>query len=110
MDRATADYMGMLATVMNCGPEVIEEVLGYLRFVTATASEAKAAGLAPLEAARGADLGPYGGWLDSERLVGNLHRAYAEIDGAAPGAPIDVPAALGDMVTFNGGRRLTCLA
>ncbi|GAC1324258.1 MAG: MBL fold metallo-hydrolase [Mycobacteriales bacterium] len=93
-----------------CGPEVIEEVLGYLRFVTATAKEAKAAGVAPLEAARAADLGPYAGWLDSERLVGNLHRAYAELDGAAPGAPIDVPAALGDMVAFNGGRRLTCLA
>ena len=45
-----------------------------------------------------------------ERIVGNLHRAYAELDGLAPGAPIDVFAALGEMVTFNGGRPLHCLA
>ncbi len=92
------------------GPSVIEEVLGYLRFVLDVAERGRAAGLPPLEAARQTELGDYAGWLDSERLVGNLHRAYAELDGAAQGAVIDVPAALGDMVTYNGGRPLTCLA
>jgi cyclase len=29
---------------------------------------------------------------------------------SAPGTPIDVAAALADMVTFNGGKPLTCLA
>jgi cyclase len=45
-----------------------------------------------------------------ERLVGNLHRAYAELDGNPPGAPIDYDAALADMLVFNGGQPLTCLA
>jgi cyclase len=92
------------------GPELIGRVLGYARFVQATAAEAKPAGLSPLEAAREADLGPYADLTDPERLVGNLHRAYVELDGHAPGAPIDLVAALNDMIAFNGGRPLTCRA
>ena len=46
----------------------------------------------------------------AERIVGNLHRAYAELEGAQHGAPMNVIAALADMVTYNGGRPLTCLA
>ena len=91
------------------GPALVEEVLGYLRFVTDVATRGRAAGLSPLEAARDSDLGPYDGWLDRERIVGNLHRAYVELAGAERGAPIDIAAVLGDMVTFNGGP-LTCLA
>ena len=71
---------------------------------------AKRAGLSPLDAAREADLGEFSTLSDPERLVGNLHRAYAELDGAEPGAPIDIIAALGDMITFNGGRPLRCTA
>jgi cyclase len=92
------------------GPELIDEVLGYLRFVTETARAGKAAGLTPLQAAREVDLGGYADLLDSERIVGNLHRAYAELDGAPRGAPIDGLAALSDMVSYNGGRPLTCYA
>ena len=92
------------------GPELIERAVGYARFVQETAAAAKPAGLSPLEAARAADLGPYAELTDPERLVGNLHRAYAELDGLEPGAPIDLAAALGDMVAFNGGRPLTCRA
>jgi cyclase len=86
-----------------CGPGLIGDTLGYLRFVQELAGSARAAGLRPLEAAREADLGAYAGWLDAERIVGNLHRAYAELDGVAPGAPIDLAAALEDMVTYHGG-------
>jgi cyclase len=93
-----------------CGPEVIDDVLGYLRFVQAAARAGRDAGLTPLETARELDLGPYRDLLDQERIVGNLHRAYAELDGAPPGQRIDVAAALTDMVAFNGGRPLTCLA
>jgi cyclase len=92
------------------GPELIDDVLGYLRFVTGAAAAARAAGLSPLDAARQLDLGPYAGLLDAERIVGNLHRAYAELDGAPPGARIDVAAALADMVAYNGGRPLSCYA
>ena len=42
--------------------------------------------------------------------MGNLHRAYAELDGAPRGAPVDALAALADMVTYNGGQALTCYA
>jgi cyclase len=42
--------------------------------------------------------------------VGNLHRAYLELDGAERGAPLDVASALGDMVAYNGGQPLTCHA
>ena len=68
------------------------------------------AGIDPLEAARQTDLGGYADLLDAERIVGNLHRAYAEVHGAAPGAQIDLTAALTDMVTFNNGQPLSCYA
>lgn len=93
-----------------CGPEVIDTVAGYLLFVQGIAAEGHAAGLSPLDLARQTDLGEYAGLLDPERIVGNLHRAYAELDGAARGAQIDHAAALTDMVAYNGGRPLTCHA
>jgi cyclase len=93
-----------------CGPEAIDRVAAYLRFVQATAVLGQERGRSPLEAARDADLGEFAGLTDPERLVGNLHRAYAELDGAAPGAPINLAAALRDMVDFNGGAPLRCYA
>ena len=93
-----------------CGPEVIDDVLAYLRFVQRTAREAKAEGLSPLQAARAVDLGEFKDLLDAERIVGNLHRAYLELNGGERGAPIDLVQALGDMVAYNGGRPLTCHA
>jgi cyclase len=92
------------------GPAVIDEMLGYLRFVLDVARRGMAAGLSPLDAARQADLGGYAGLLDSERIVGNLHRAYAELAGAPRGAEVDLIAALTDMISYNGGRPLTCHA
>jgi cyclase len=92
------------------GPELIDQVHGYLTFVLDTARQAKAAGLSPLDAARQVELGGYAELLDRERIVGNLHRAYADLDGQPPGAPIDLAGALGDMVTYNGGQPLTCYA
>ena len=91
-----------------CDHSLIPTVVGYLEFVLATAGSARAAGLSPLEAAREVDLGEYAGWLDSERIVGNLHRAYADLEGAE--ATVDVMGALGDMVEYNGGRPLSCYA
>jgi cyclase len=93
-----------------CGPEVMEGVTDYLLFVQDVARRGRGAGQSPLEIARDTDLGTFATLLDPERLLGNLHRAYAELDGAPPGAPIDFPAALQDMVSFNGGQPLTCHA
>ncbi|MBO0806311.1 MAG: MBL fold metallo-hydrolase [Nocardiopsaceae bacterium] len=94
------------------GPGVIDEVLGYLCFVRDAAEQALGAGLSPLDAARGIDLGRYAQWSDPERIVGNLHRAYADLSGTEPqrGGPLDAAAALADMVAYNGGRPLRCRA
>ncbi len=88
----------------------LDATLDYLRFVLDVAAQAWDTGLSPLEAARGTDLGMFADWADRERLVGNLHRACAELGGAPQGAPIDIVAALADMVAYNGGAPLTCLA
>jgi cyclase len=92
------------------GRAPVDATLDYLRFVLDVAARGREAGVAPLEAARSTDLGRFAGWPDSERIVGNLHRAYAELDGTERGGSIDVAGALDDMVTYNGGKPLTCLA
>jgi cyclase len=93
-----------------CGPEALAAQRAYLRLVSSLADEAHATGVEPLEAARAADLGDFAGWHDPERLVGNLHRALAERRGLDPGGELDVAAAFGDMVAYNGGQPLRCLA
>ena len=93
-----------------CGPEALADQRAYLRFVAALAEEAEASGTSALDAARDADIGDFAGWHDPERLVGNLHRALAERRGLEPGGALDVAAAFADMVAYNGGRPLRCLA
>ena len=88
----------------------IDATVDYLRFVLGVARDCRAAGVPPLQAARETDLGRFASWADAERIVGNLHRACAELDGTPRGGPIDVVAALADMVAYNGGRPLTCRA
>jgi cyclase len=92
------------------GTGPLDATLDYLRFVLDIAARAHAAGVTPLAAARETDLGRFAGWADAERIVGNLHRACAELAGTPRGGPIDVAAALADMVAYNGGAPLTCLA
>jgi cyclase len=107
--------LGARTIVPGHGPvlenqEPVHATLDYLRFVLAAAAAGHDAGLTPLEASLATDLGRFAMWPDPERIVGNLHRAYAELGGAPPGAPIDTIGALRDMVTYNGGAPLTCLA
>ena len=45
------------------------------------------------------DLGEFAGWDDAERLVLNLHRAYAE----AEGGEVDLLTAFSDAMTYHGG-------
>jgi cyclase len=85
-------------------------VLAYYQFVLEVARQGREAGLKPLDAAREGDTTRFDHLTDGERLVGNLHRAYAELAGAERGAAIDFGAALADMREFNGGRPLSCLA
>lgn len=80
------------------GSELFEPVAAYLRFVISAATHATERGWTPLEAARELDLGQFRDLLDSERIVGNLHRAMAEIEGTQP----DFAAAWQDMYDYNG--------
>ena len=93
-----------------CGPEVLDDVEAYLRFVAETAQAGFEAGLTPLDAARQADLGRFAEWGETERLAPNLHRAYAELRGEPPGVRLDLGPMIGDMIAFNGGQLPHCLA
>ena len=90
-----------------CDHALIGTAAGYMEFVLVTAQKGIDAGLSPLETARQTELGEYDGWLDRGRIVGNLHRAYADL-GASGG--VDVIAALTDMIAYNGGQPLSCFA
>jgi cyclase len=106
--RAIARLRGLGARVLVPGhgpiggPELLDEAEDYLRWIQRLAREGADAGLEPLELARESDLGRFGTLRESERLVGNLARAYAEAAGAAEGAPLDVPKVFGDMVAYHG--------
>jgi cyclase len=101
MDGSLRSYAATLERLRALGAETIVPGHGpvtdaacfapierYVRFVQDVAREAFAAGLTPLEAAQRADLGEFAAWPESERLVANLHRAYAELAGEPDGAPI----------------------
>ena len=87
-----------------CGPEVLQQCADYHDFVLDTARAGLAAGLTPLETSRESDLGAFADLLDSERIVGNLHRAYADLQERTD---LDLAAALSDMITLNGGPLTT---
>ncbi|MBK3542080.1 MULTISPECIES: MBL fold metallo-hydrolase [Streptomyces] len=85
------------------GTDALDATEAYVRRLRGIAEDGLRAGLSPLQAAGKADLGPFAALVDPERLAGNLHRAYAELEGLPPGERIDVAAGFGDMVEFNGG-------
>jgi cyclase len=80
-------------------PAVLDAHDRYYRFVEGVAADGRRDGLAPLDAARRCDLGEFADWADSERLVLNLHRAYADADVGE----VDLIAAMIDAVTYHGG-------
>jgi len=94
-----------------CGMEVFDTVETYLRWVADLARGGHADGVPPLEVAQSVDLGQFADLTDPERLVGNLHRAYADLEadmGGAPrgGALADPVGAFDDMIVLNGGKPL----
>lgn len=92
------------------GPEVLDATRDYLLWVRDRARAGLAAGLSPLQTAREADLGPYAGLRDPERLVANLHRAYAEESSPARDTEIRSAPVFGEMAQYNGGRPVACHA
>lgn len=77
---------------------VLDQHRDYYRFVQDVAAEGIRRGVDPLTAARMADLGPFSSWPDAERLVPNVHRAYAD----AGVADVDIVGALTDAVAWAG--------
>ena len=71
----------------------------YYEFIRDTAVIGREKGWTPLETARETGLGEFADLPDAERLVLNLHRAYADADGV----DVNVAAALGDAIAYNGG-------
>ncbi|MFF8957352.1 MBL fold metallo-hydrolase [Streptomyces sp. NPDC014894] len=85
------------------GPEAFDATEEYLRWLARTAAEGAERGLTPMETARSCDPGAFAGLLDPERLVGNLHRAWLELEPGQLARPLDVVAVFNEMVEFNGG-------
>jgi cyclase len=85
------------------GPELLDFTESYLRLIHRLAVDGLRDGLTPLKAAERAELGEFATLVDAERLVGNLHRAYAEQQGLPPGARLDVVESFKEMVAFHGG-------
>lgn len=88
-------------------PDILDLHERYYRFVLRLAEDARARGLTPLEAARESDLGEFSDLLDPERIVLNLHRAYADLSGVGD---VDLRQAFADAIAYNGGRPLHCIA
>jgi cyclase len=85
------------------GAELFDVAEEYLRWLWDLAVRGRERELEPLALARETDLGRFAGLRENERLVGNLARAYAELDGAAEGTPLDVPTFFGQMAEYHGG-------
>lgn len=78
-------------------PNVLAAHERYYRFLLEAANQA--GDRSPLAMARNIDLGEFADWPDRERLVLNLHRAYADRSGTQ----LDIVAAFNDAVTWHGG-------
>lgn len=89
---------------------VFDDMVDYLTWLWDLAEDAFASDTEPLEAARQAELGRFAEWHDSERLVGNLHRAYSELRGEPHGTQLELQPIVADMVAYNDGEPLRCLA
>ncbi|KIF73749.1 beta-lactamase [Streptomyces sp. 150FB] len=91
-------------------PSAYDATERYLLHVSALAADGHAKGLSPLEVALRADLGEFGALRESERLVANVRRAYAELDGLPEGSPLDAALVFTEMAKMNGGVPVACHA
>lgn len=72
-----------------CGPEGALELRDYLVFARDHARDCFERGLSLEEAVRTIVLGPYADWLEPERIVFQIDRAYRELRGEAWNSPFD---------------------
>ncbi|MEM9563496.1 MAG: MBL fold metallo-hydrolase [Actinomycetota bacterium] len=66
----------------------VQAVADYLAYIRAEATARHEAGMQADDAARDIELGPYGDWLDWERVVINVEAVYRELEPDRP--PADV--------------------
>jgi cyclase len=85
---------GPLAT-----PAAVADLKGYFEFLSGEARIRFDGGMAPMEAARDIDLGPYSGWGEPERLVANVHALYRDFGSTAPS---DALTLMGEMAALAG--------
>lgn len=111
--RAIAHMRGLAPEVLapGHGPvcrgdevgRLLDDLDAYVGFVAEVAERSSAEGLSPLEAAVKNRDHPYREWAETERFVGNLHRAYSELAGNPLDTRLTVPSVWPDMVSFHGG-------
>jgi cyclase len=82
---------------------VLDDLEGYCDWIESVARASYDAGLTPLEAALSQVDGPYRDWPESERVVCNLHRAYAELTDYEAPMPLNIPSLWPEMVALHGG-------
>ncbi|HET6874528.1 MAG TPA: MBL fold metallo-hydrolase [Acidimicrobiales bacterium] len=92
--RVVVPGHGPLAT-----PAAVDEMGAYFTWLTGEARARFDAGMAPLDAARDIDLGPYSGWGEAERLVINIRALYRDFGGTVEG---DVASSFADMAALAG--------
>ena len=83
-------------------PSLLDVLAGYADMIAAIAQEAVSEGLTPLEAAQRHRQHEYSHLQEPERLVGNLHRACAELRGDEDDAQLTVRTVWSDMEAFVG--------
>jgi cyclase len=72
-----------------CGVEGLLEMRDYLAYVRTESRRHFDAGRTIEDAAARIELGPYAGWLEPERIVFQIDRAYREFRGEPFDAPVD---------------------
>lgn len=120
LEGSVAGFRGAIAQMRELAPQVLapghgpvcrgdavgtllDNLDAYVSYVAEVAAASYAEGLTPLEAAVKHRDNPYAGWAETERFVGNLHRAYSELAGNPIDARLTVPSVWPDMVAFHGG-------
>jgi len=120
LEGSVAGFRGAVARMRELEPEVImpghgpvrrgdevgrllDAMDSYVAYVAEVAAESHAKGLTPLEAAVEHRDNPFSTWAETERFVGNLHRAYSELAGNPVDTRITVGSVWPEMVSFHGG-------
>lgn len=87
-----------------CGKEGALEMRDYLVYVREESHKLFEAGVPAEEAASRIELGPYAGWLESERIVFQVDRAYRELRGEPYDTPTDFVRLAGAMLALRERR------